>query len=78
MPTNQPHSLTRRHFLYASGLALASSALSAKKIAGANETVRLGLIGCGQRSGGLLNQFLKIPNVEFVAISDPDTAHHHR
>ncbi len=75
MPTNQPHSLTRRHFLYASGLALASSALSAKKIAGANETVRLGLIGCGQRSGGLLNQFLKIPNVEFVAISDPDTAH---
>ena len=74
MPTLKPHSLTRRHFLYASALTLASSALSAKKVVGANETVRLGLIGCGRRSGELLNQFLKISNVEFVAISDPDTA----
>lgn len=75
MSTSPKYSISRRHFLYASGLTLASSALSAKKIAGANETVRLGLIGCGQRSAGLVREFMKIPNVEFVAICDPDTAH---
>lgn len=75
MPLSKTHPITRRHFLYASGLTLASSALSAKKIVGANETIRLGLIGCGRRSEGLLKQFLKIPNVEVVAVCDPDTVH---
>lgn len=75
MPVSKTHPITRRHFLYASGLTLATSALSAKKIAGANETVRLGLIGCGRRSGGLVREFMKILKVEFVAVSDPDTAH---
>ena len=69
------HHVSRRHFLYASGLTVASTALSAKKIAGANESVRLGFIGAGRRSKGLLRQFIKIPGVEIVAVSDPDTAH---
>lgn len=73
MNKKHPKYLSRRTFLYASGLTLATSALSARKILGANETVRLGLIGCGSRSGGLVRGFLKIPNVEFVAICDPDT-----
>lgn len=71
MPYRPVNLMNRRHFLYASGLTLASSALSAKKIVGANETIRLGLIGCGRRSEGLLKQFLKIPNVEVVAVCDP-------
>lgn len=69
-----PHPISRRRFLYASGLALASSALSAQRILGANETVRIGFIGAGRRSADLLRNFTKIPGVEVVAISDPDTA----
>jgi predicted dehydrogenase len=66
--------LSRRRFLYSSGLALTTAALSAQKVVGANERVRIGFVGMGRRSKGLLSQFLKIPNVELVAISDPDTA----
>ena len=67
--------IPRRQFLYASGLmTLTSTALSAQKILGANDRVRIGFIGMGRRSGGLLGEFLRIPNVELVAISDPDTA----
>jgi predicted dehydrogenase len=72
IPTS--HFISRRDFLYASGLAVASTTLSANKIVGANETVRLGFIGCGRRSVDLVRQFLKLPNVEVVAICDPDTA----
>lgn len=75
MSKTTPTSISRRHFLYASGLTLATSALGAKQILGANETVRLGLIGCGRRSAELIREFMKIPNIEFVAICDPDTAH---
>lgn len=65
--------LSRRQFLYTSGLALASTALSARNTIGANEQVRIGIIGTGLRSSGLISQFLKVPNLEIVAISDPDT-----
>jgi len=75
MITSASLSISRRHFLYATGLTLASSALSAKKITGANETVRIGFIGAGRRSKELVRHFIGIPNVEIVAISDPDTAH---
>lgn len=74
MKTTPSSSISRRHFLYASGLSLAAGALSAKQVLGSNERLRLGFIGMGSRSGGLLGQFLHIPNVEVVAISDPDTA----
>jgi len=71
-----PSSFSRRQFLYTSGLGLAAgaSALAAKQIPGANERIRLGFIGMGSRSGSLLWQFSRVPNVEIVAISDPDTA----
>ncbi|MEO0508383.1 MAG: Gfo/Idh/MocA family oxidoreductase [Verrucomicrobiota bacterium] len=75
MKCNTPYStISRRHFLYTSGLTLASSALSAEKIIGANERIRVGFVGMGSRSAVLLKQFLNIPNVEVVAICDPDTA----
>lgn len=69
-----PLSISRRRFLYASGLTIASTALSAQNILGANERVRIGLIACGLRSKSLINQFIGIPNVDVVAICDPDTA----
>lgn len=69
-----PKSISRRRFLHASGLTLASTALSSLHIGCANDRIRIGMVGMGRRSAQLMSQFLKIPNVELVAISDPDTA----
>jgi predicted dehydrogenase len=71
-------SLNRRTFLKAGGAALAASALgmtasSYARVLGANDRIRLGQLGCGDRSGGHVNmvQFAsaKIP-VETVAVCD--------
>ena len=35
------------------------------------EKVRIGLIGCGGRSGSHQNSFLQMPDVEVVAVADP-------
>jgi len=64
----------RRRFIKTVGAsALAAIGFPALGAVGANERVRLGLIGCGLRGGQLFKLFIKLPNVEFVAISDPDT-----
>lgn len=73
-----PVFFSRRQFLYTTGLGLAASALSAKRVLGANDKIRIGFIGMGSRSNSLLGDFLKIPNIEIVAISDPDTAQMNR
>jgi hypothetical protein len=44
MLSPSPYSISRRHFLYASGLTLASSALSAKKIVGANDSSKFPVV----------------------------------
>lgn len=49
---------------------LAATALSAARVKGANDRVRLGLIGCGGR-GRYVAGFMKdAPNAEFVAMAD--------
>jgi hypothetical protein len=40
---------------------------------GANEQVRLGVIGCGQRGADLAQQFSRHPGTKVVAVCDPDT-----
>ena len=74
-----PTQNNRREFLKAGGAALAATAVSwnAKSygaIAGANDRVRVGVIGCGDRmKGALIPAFLqnsKDMNFEFVAVSD--------
>ena len=40
---------------------------------GPNDTIRLGVIGCGIQSRGLLGGFLKLPNTKVVAVCDVDT-----
>lgn len=72
MPT---YPISRRHFLYSSGLIVASTALSAQHIAGANQRVRLGFIGMGLRSTSHLRNFSRLADVDIVALCDPDTAH---
>lgn len=43
------------------------------RILGANDRIRIGMIGCGNRSGTLLRQAVAVANCEIVAIADPDT-----
>jgi predicted dehydrogenase len=67
---------SRRRFLKLGGAAVAGAfGIPSLHAQGANERVRLGLIGCGMRGGQLLGEFEKVPNIAFVAFADPDTAH---
>jgi len=52
---------------------LAAGATSAA--VAANDKVRLGLIGAGSRGNQLLDTFLKLPEVELVAVADVDDRH---
>jgi hypothetical protein len=70
-----PHPLTRRGFIQAAAYSATAIALRGQTIAGANDQVRLGLIGCGRRAGALAPKFAGLKNVKIVAVSDPDTAH---
>lgn len=57
--------LSRRAFV-----ASAASAASASRILGANDRVRLGLIGCGGRGNHLINMANQAGGHEFVAVCD--------
>jgi predicted dehydrogenase len=60
----------RREFIKTAGAATAATALSYTRIAGANDRVRIGLIGCGSRGIGNMNNFLKLNGVDMVALCD--------
>lgn len=59
----------RRHFLKAAASAAALSAVPSR-VLGANDRVRLGVIGSGNRAREDMGHFLKDPSVEVVAICD--------
>ena len=61
-------SLTRRHFALMAGTALAAS-----RIQGANDRVRLGILGTGSRGQYIMNQALRAGGCEFVALNDVNT-----
>jgi len=69
--------IERREFLKraAAGAALGLAYPSAR-VLGANDRVRLGIIGPGARGQELMKEFLKVPNVEFVAVADVFTRRH--
>lgn len=70
------NTIHRRHFL---GLAAGGAAWLAyppARVLGANDRVRIGLIGAGARGQELLKQALELPNVECVAIADVYTGRH--
>ena len=60
----------RRDFFKTVGAATAATALSYSRILGANDRVRLGLIGCGSRGVGNMNNFLKLNAVDVGALCD--------
>src|ERR1700686_3991745 len=63
--------LNRRSFLIASGL----SALAPTRVLGANDTVRVGVIGAGGRMRNLLDAADKVGPYQIVAVSDVYAPH---
>lgn len=70
-PTMPPSAVSRRRFLSTS--ALAFTAVSASKVLGANNTIRMGMIGLGGRGMGSAKWFSGIDDVEVVWLCDADT-----
>jgi len=60
------HQLDRRGFLIAGGLA----ALASTRVLGANDALRVGVIGAGGRMNDLLNAADKAGNYQLAAVSD--------
>ena len=69
--------LTRRSLLGSILAASVSPLLLPSRIwsapVGPNDTIRLGFIGCGIQSRGLMNGFLGKENTKVVAVCDVDT-----
>lgn len=69
--------IKRRHFIAQAGgvgiglLAAPSvSAQSMSRVLGANDRIRLGIVGAGGRGRSLMGSFKKFPQAEFVAVCD--------
>ena len=65
------NTLDRRSFLIAGSL----TALASARAFGANNTIRVGVIGAGSRMGGLLNSADKAGSYQIVAVSDVYAPH---
>jgi len=61
---------TRRTFLKQAALGAAVLAYPSSKVLGANDRVRVGMIGVGDRGNDLLDQVVKVPNVDLVVMAD--------
>jgi predicted dehydrogenase len=63
--------LNRRSFIIASGM----TALASSRVLGANDTIRVGVIGAGGRMRNLLDAAEKVGPYQIVAVSDVYTPH---
>src|SRR3954469_22937080 len=61
---------TRRSFLKQAAIGAAVLAYPSSRVLGANDRVRVGMIGVGDRGNDLLDQIVKVPNVDLVAMAD--------
>src|SRR5262244_347869 len=61
---------TRRTFLKQAAIGAAVLAYPSLKGLGANDRVRVGMIGVGDRGNDLLDQVVKVPNVDLVVMAD--------
>src|SRR5712671_6699327 len=62
--------LSRREFTKTLAVAGATTALGSLRVLGANERVRLGFVGLGNRGDQVLDAFLKHPDCEVAATCD--------
>jgi predicted dehydrogenase len=75
---NKHTSISRRNFVQtASTAAVTMTALSAKRVVGANETIHVALIGCGGRGTHDMAVF-KRNGANVLAVCDADTSHMER
>jgi predicted dehydrogenase len=63
-------SCTRRAFLAAASGLIAGTRLAASQAQGANDRIRIGVIGTGGRARGLMNLLKKLPGNDLVAVCD--------
>ncbi|MBW7998034.1 MAG: Gfo/Idh/MocA family oxidoreductase [Candidatus Glassbacteria bacterium] len=69
--TGAKQKISRRSFLAGSlAAATVATAVSSKRVLGANDRVRLGVIGSGNRSRSLMRNLNDIGKIEWVALSD--------
>src|SRR5665213_1285851 len=61
---------SRRKFIGAMATGLATTLASSAGVLSANDRVRIGVIGAGQRGTELVHQALACPNVEIAALAD--------
>src|SRR2546426_4124736 len=62
--------MRRRQFVAGTGAAMVGTALSARRVAGANERVNVALIGCGARGRLLANLVKQTPGAAVTALCD--------
>ena len=62
--------MTRRQFTTATAAAGLATAFAPSRVLGANERVRLGFIGVGNRGDQVLDAFLRHQDAEIVAVCD--------
>ena len=65
--------MNRRDFLVSTAALAAGSAI--RGFASPNDTVRVGVVGCGGRGQSHVNAWSGLPNVELVALCDVDESH---
>jgi predicted dehydrogenase len=71
MSRNIAENSTRREFLKQAAVGGALAVMSpAARVLGANDRVRVGMIGAGARGQELLRQVLALPNAQLVAVAD--------
>ncbi len=73
--SQSPGAVSRRAFLKTAGLLSAGAALSPRswsQVPGANEVIRVGVVGINGRGADHINEFAKIPGVRVTALCDVD------
>ena len=63
-------SSTRRQFLTAASGLIVGARLAASQAQGANDRIRIGVIGTGSRGRGLMTLLKRLPGNDLVAVSD--------
>src|SRR5580700_10896565 len=73
IPRNWPGGpMNRRNFLMTTA---AVATTTSSMLASPNNTVRIAVVGCGGRGMSHVNAWTSLPNVELVALCDPDQSH---
>ena len=65
--------MNRRHFIMSTAVVTAGAAV--RGLASPNDTVRVGVVGCGGRGSSHVSAWSSMPNVEIAALCDVDESH---